>query len=582
MSISTRWRNMVDADNVLPEYPRPQLVRDEWINLNGVYDYVITQMGSKWPEKFTGKILVPFCIESELSGVCKPLEPGELLWYKRKFTIPESYDGKKILLHFGAVDWKAKVYVNSSLVGGHTGGYCPFTVDITACAKTGENELVVSVYDPTDEGWQQRGKQVLEPHGFWYTATSGIWQTVWLEAVDETYIKDIKITPNIDKERIHLIVDIENKCELHATIKDGDKVIFDNKITNNEFISIPEPVYWSPENPHLYDIEISVLDGNKVCDKVKSYFGMRKFSIENDEKGLPRLCLNNKPYFQRGLLDQGYWCESLLTAPTDESMIYDIQKMKDLGFNMLRKHIKIEPARWYYHCDRLGMIVWQDMVSGGEYIGTLTAGVLPLLNVKLKDNNYKRFKRGNIQARIGFNRELFEMLDYLYNFPSIGCWVPFNEGWGQFDAADIYARIKAFDSTRIVDHASGWYDQGCGDLNSVHKYILKIKPPKQPDRKRPFVLSEFGGYSRVCENHTFDENKSFGYKMFKDEKELTTAYKKLIEEQVAPLIEKGLSATVYTQVSDVEREVNGIMTYDREIVKIDEETIKEMNKKLSY
>lgn len=581
MSIHTRWRDKVDSNNVLPEYPRPQLVRENnWLNLNGIFDYVITKMGSKWPDKFTGKILVPFCIESELSGVGKPLMPGELLWYRKKFTLPEKFEGKRILLHFGAVDWKAKVYMNGSLVGGHTGGYCPFTIDITNNLSDGENELIVSVYDPTDEGWQQRGKQVLNPHGFWYTATSGIWQTVWVEAVNENYISNLKLTPNIDKCRVNVMADIVGEGELSAKITDGGKTVFEGEINASQFIPIENPVYWSPENPHLYDIELTLADADGNKDVIKSYFGMRKFSVGEDENGVPRLMLNNKPYFQKGLLDQGYWCESLLTPPTEEAMIYDIKKMKEMGFNMLRKHIKVEPARWYYLCDKMGMIVWQDMISGGQYIGTVTAGILPLLKIKLDDDNYKRFKRSNPQARADFKRELFEMIDSLYNFTSIGCWVVFNEGWGQFDAADIYARVKAYDSTRVIDHASGWYDQGCGDLNSIHKYVLKVKCPKLD--KRPFVLSEFGGYSRICQGHTFNEKKSFGYKMYKTEQSLTAAYKKLMENEIMPLIGKGLSATVYTQVSDVELEVNGIMTYDRELVKLDEKTVKEINDRLCY
>lgn len=580
MSIATKWRDGVSEKNALPEYPRPQMVRDAWINLNGIYEYVITPLGSQYPEAFTGKILVPFCIESELSGVGKPLKPDELLWYRRKFSLPGQYKGKRILLHFEAVDWKAQVYINGSLVGEHTGGYCPFTIDITDSVCDGENELVVSVYDPTDEGFQQRGKQVLKPHGFWYTATSGIWQTVWIEAVSHNYIKGFKLTPNIDKERIHILPNIIGKGKVNARVKDSGKVIFDGVLSEDGYIKIDNPVYWSPENPHLYDLELTLTDGDTVNDKITSYFGMRKFSIGKDDKGLPRLFLNNKPYFQKGLLDQGYWCESLLTPPTEESMIYDIQKMKDLGFNMLRKHIKVEPARWYYHCDKIGMIVWQDMISGGQYIGVLTAGILPLLNINLKDDDYTRFKRDNPHARSDFQTELFEMLDHLYNFTSIGCWVPFNEGWGQFDSKEIYSRIRAYDSTRIIDHASGWYDQGCGDLKSVHKYILKVKLPKRDGR--PFVLSEFGGYSRICKGHTFNEKKSFGYKMYKNEESLTRAYKRLMEEEIIPLIDKGLSATVYTQVSDVELEVNGIMTYDRKLVKLDEKTVKELNEKLCY
>ena len=581
--LKTRWFSQVDKNCPLPEYPRPQFVRKHWMCLNGEYDYAITAPGIEKPSEYEGKILVPFSIESSLSGVCKPLLPEQRLWYRRFFTLDDSFAGKRVLLHFGAVDWKCKVYVNGSLAGGHTGGYSPFSFEITKLLKTGENELVVRVCDPTDTGWQQRGKQVLKTHGFWYTATSGIWQTVWLEPVESYFIQKIKLLPDVDNSAIGIITEVSGSdtFTLKATISENGKSIITREISFDDKINIPAPKLWSPETPFLYTLHLELFCGtSKLCDSVESYFGMRKFSIGNDENDIPRLLLNNKPYFQKGLLDQGYWCDGGLTPPCDEAMVYDIETMKKMGFNMLRKHIKIEPLRWYWHCDRLGMIVWQDMVSGGEYIGNLLAGVLPNLGVKVKDNNYKRFKRGKESWRAEFRKELFEMLDNLYNCVSIGCWVPFNEGWGQFDARNIGKSVKNYDSSRIVDHASGWYDQGGCDLKSIHKYILPVKLPRIGTR--PFVLSEFGGYSCVAENHVWDRKKCFGYKMFKDKAALTAAYVKLMEEQIVPLVPQGLCATVYTQLSDVENEVNGILSYDREIIKMDAEAVSKINAKLVY
>lgn len=580
--IRTRFAADVDATHALPEYPRPQLVREGWMNLNGLYEYAITPSGAECPNTYEGTILVPYCIESALSGVERPLRPEERLWYHRTFTLEESFRGKRVLLHFGAVDWQCKVWINGQLAGTHTGGYCPFHFDITDLLRENENDLTVCVYDPTDEGWQQRGKQVLKTHGFWYTATSGIWQTVWLEAVDPYYIQQVKAVPDIDRGlfTLHTKLSCEDGYQLTLRVFDGEAEILSREISTLAEIELPNAKLWSPESPFLYDLRLELSTGGAVRDAVRTYVGMRKCSIGKDAQGIPRLMLNNKPYFQRGLLDQGYWCESLLTPPTDEAMIYDIETAKRLGFNMLRKHIKVEPARWYYHCDRLGMLVWQDMISGGAYIGDWTAGVLPNLGIKVKDNDYKRFSRGEKKAREDYRRELFEMIDALESFPSIYCWVPFNEGWGQFDAKQIGEEVKQRDPSRIVDHASGWYDQGGGELNSMHKYVLPIHLPKLD--QRPFALTEFGGYSRIIDGHVWNRKKCFGYRMFANEAKLTKAYRRLLEKQVIPLIPKGLSATVYTQVSDVENEVNGIMTYDRAVVKLEESAVRALNAKMTY
>lgn len=583
-NIRTQWFDKVDRRLPLAEYPRPQFERKDWICLNGDYDYAITGDTADAPKKYDGKILVPFSVESELSGVGKALLPEQRLWYRRKFTVGKEFSGKEALLHFGAVDWQCSVWVNGKLVGEHTGGYNPFTFNITDVITEGENELVVKVFDPTDAGHQQRGKQILVTKGFWYTATSGIWQTVWLEPVNRCRIDSLRLVPDIDEGVIRINIKRTCKCggKLYAKVLEGDKVVFDSEIADKAAIPVPDARLWSPEAPFLYTLLLT-LDCNGEKDEVSSYFGMRKFSIVKDSAGIPRLGLNNKPYFQRGLLDQGYWPESQLTPPTDEAMIFDIEKMKELGYNMLRKHIKEEPLRWYYHCDRLGMLVWQDMISGGQYIGNVLAGVLPNINIHVKDSKYKSFKRDKPEWRQEFKDELFGMIDNLYNCVSICCWVPFNEGWGQFDAKEIGTAIKNYDPSRFVDHASGWHDQGGPEFKSIHKYILPVHAPTaRRTAGRPIVLSEYGGYSWNIVEHAWNPKRSFGYIMFKNSEKLSAAYKRLHESQVIPLINKGLCATVYTQVSDVEFEVNGIYSYDRKILKLDADTVRAVNAKLTY
>ncbi len=583
-NIRTPWFDKVDRHLPLAEYPRPQFERKDWICLNGEYDYAVTGDTADAPKKYDGKILVPFSVESELSGVGKALLPEQRLWYRRKFTVGKEFSGKEALLHFGAVDWQCNVWVNGKLVGEHTGGYNPFTFNITDVITEGENELVVKVFDPTDAGHQQRGKQILVTKGFWYTATSGIWQTVWLEPVNRCRIDSLRLVPDIDEGVIRINIKRTCKCggKLYVKVLEGDKVVFDSEIADKAAIPVPDARLWSPEDPFLYTLLLT-LDCNGEKDEVSSYFGMRKFSIVKDSAGIPRLGLNNKPYFQRGLLDQGYWPESQLTPPTDEAMIFDIEKMKELGYNMLRKHIKEEPLRWYYHCDRLGMLVWQDMISGGQYIGNVLAGVLPNINIHVKDSKYKSFKRDKPEWRQEFKDELFGMIDNLYNCVSICCWVPFNEGWGQFDAKEIGTAIKNYDPSRFVDHASGWHDQGGPEFKSIHKYILPVHAPTaRRTAGRPIVLSEYGGYSWNIVEHAWNPKRSFGYIMFKNSEKLSAAYKRLHESQVIPLINKGLCATVYTQVSDVEFEVNGIYSYDRKILKLDADTVRAVNAKLTY
>lgn len=578
------WTAKVDKELPLPEHPLPQFERSCWQNLNGQFDYCISSMGEKWISDNSGKITVPFAVESMLSGVEKPLKPSDRLWYQKKFIVNDSLKGKNILLHFGAVDWQCKVYINKELVGTHTGGYCSFSFDITEYLTDGENTLTLCVYDPTESGWQQRGKQDNHPHGFWYTATSGIWQTVWLEGVNECRIEKIKVVPDIDRGVVNIkaFTTHNDVKTLSLTVFDGDDEMICKDISLDEDVEIPNFKLWSPEEPNLYSFTLEIKKDGEVFDSVKSYFGMRKFNIGKDKFGVMRLFLNNEPYFQRGLLDQGYWPDGGLTPPCDEAMIFDIKEMKRLGFNMLRKHIKMEPMRWYYHCDRLGMIVWQDMMSGGAYIGDLYAGVLPNLGIKVKDDKYKTFSREDKKARDDYKRELTEMIEQLYNVVSIYCWVPFNEGWGQFDALKICNYVKSLDETRVVDHASGWYDQGGGDIQSMHKYVFPVTMPKL-DKKRAFVITEFGGYQNRVPGHTWSEDKTFGlYLKFKNKSTLTNAYKKLYEKQIIPLIDKGLCGTIYTQVSDVENEYNGIYTYDRKVLKIEESVITEINNALKY
>ncbi len=578
-TIRTRWSETIDKTCPLKEYPRPQMARESYQCLNGAYDYAITPLTQSAMGESQGKILVPFAVETELSGVEQPLDENHALWYRRTFAVEEAAEGKRVLLHFGAVDWLCEVWVNGTSVGTHTGGYCPFTFDITDVLQP-ENELTVRVVDPTDKGGQPRGKQVQKPVGFWYTATSGIWQTVWLEVVPQQYLRSLRLTPDIDRSVLRVEAPENGDCRLKVEVKADGGIVVSETIAGGDWVAIPNARLWSPEDPFLYELSVSLLEGDEAVDTVASYFGMRKFSMARDQNGYRRLCLNNKPYFQKGLLDQGYWPDGGMTAPSDEALIYDIQKMRDLGFNMLRKHIKVEPLRWYYHCDRLGMLVWQDMPNGCD-VDLFVAGFLPNILIRtLSDKHEKLFCRTDLAAQELFRTELDEMLRHLYNAVSICCWVPFNESWGQFDAVNIAAHIKQLDPTRYVDHASGWHDQGVGDFKSIHRYIVPLGGFVCD--KRALVVSEYGGYSRVVEGHVWNRKKCFGYLMFKNEKTLSDAYRKLHEQQVYRLLGKGLCALVYTQVSDVENEVNGILTYDREMVKLDEEMIREINRKLTY
>lgn len=570
--LTTVWGENI-TDKPLQEYPRPQLVRNSYINLNGKWDYAITKK-DEVPTKYDGKILVPFSPESVLSGVNRIVKPNEYLFYRTTFTLPKNFVKDIVLLNFGAVDCISDVYVNGKHLAHHEGGYNCFNVDITeALAET--NELIVKVRDYTDTKYYCNGKQSTNRKGMWYTPQSGIWQTVWLESVPAQYIQSLRITPNIDEASVTVEVDLNDDDPVTVKVLDGSKEIMRADGKGEIKLRFPNEAFrlWSPEDPFLYGLRVI-----SRRDKVESYFGMRKFSCEKVGK-YRRLMLNNAPYFHNGLLDQGYYCDGLYTAPSDEALAFDIKAMKDLGFNMLRKHIKVEPMRWYYHCDRLGMLVWQDMPSGGTKQHHAVTLILPNIGVnKIKDDKYGWFSRRDEQGRDSFVSEYTEMLDQLYNCVSIATWVPFNEAWGQFDANKIAQLTKDIDPTRTVDHASGWHDQGGGDINSMHVYFKKVRLNK--DDKRAVCLTEFGGYSYKDMEHSFNPDHTYSYKKFDTIEAFNNGVYELYQRDVIKLIDKGLSATVYTQVSDVEDEVNGLYTYDRKVLKIDPDMMKEINKKI--
>jgi beta-galactosidase/beta-glucuronidase len=595
--IVTKWAADEDPACPLPEYPRPQMTRPHWVNLNGLWDFAIVPRSQKKVSHYDGQILVPFAVESALSGVKRPLLPDQRLWYRRTFTCPPAeWKTSRVLLHFGAVDWEAEVFINGMKAGEHRGGYLPFTFDITEMLRDdGENELVVAVWDPSDRGGQECGKQSLKPKGIWYTAVSGIWQTVWLERLPETSIESLKLTPDLDEGTLSVEVKLrgaEDDVRVEACVFDeGSEIVkgMSPAYSSPEakrsgkgrlLLSIPNPKVWSPQSPHLYDLKVRLVRQGLVLDEVGSYFAMRKFSLARDKQGYLRFHLNNQPLFLYGPLDQGFFPDGLYTAPTEAAMLYDIEYTRAIGCNFIRKHVKVEPARWYAACDRLGMIVWQDMPNGGKPVGDVTSILAMLAGMNRDDTRWlRRFGRGGESNRMQYYAELDELITHLYNAPCIAAWVPFNEGWGQFEAADSVKRIRALDSTRLVDHASGWFDQRAGDFNSIHTYFRKLIAPKR-DASRAFVMSEFGGYSLKLPGHVWDEQKKFGYKFFDTRVALTDAYLALLEQELAPLIAQGLVAAVYTQTTDVEIEINGYLTYDRVVEKMDKDRIRAAHNKL--
>jgi len=562
--LKTRWTSEVSPANAHPEYPRPQFKRQDWLNLNGLWDLAITNKDAPQPEVFPTQILVPFPVESALSGVMKPVSETDRLWYRRMFTTPRKWRGRRVLLNFGAVDFETTVWVNHTEVGRHRGGYDGFSMDITDALKpSGPNELIVAAWDPTDAGTQPRGKQVRRPHSIWYTSTSGIWQTVWIEPVERAHITSLRITPDLDHNALPVLASVSSEdpgCMVEMTTRYGATQVFGASVTAGGKITMPikNAHSWSPDDPHLYDLDVVLKQGKRTRDKLESYFGLRKISLGKDSNGFTRLCLNNAPLFQFGPLDQGFWPDGLYTAPSDAALRSDIEMTRKLGFNMARKHVKIEPDRWYYWCDKLGLLVWQDMPSGDKYIGP-------------KDPDITR----SPESAREYETELDALINGRGNHPCIVMWVPYNEGWGQWDTANVVQHIKALDPTRLVDAASGWTERGVGDVIDMHKYPGPGAPEAQPGRAS--VLGEFGGLGLPVHGHTWQAEKNWGYRSFADAQSLTTAYVGLID-KLAPLIDShGLSAAVYTQTTDVEIEVNGLMTYDRQLTKMDVEKVAEAN-----
>ena len=574
--IATKWADSVNPLNVLPEYPRPQMQRDQWTSLNGLWQYsIIPKSDENIPATFQGNILVPFAIESSLSGVEKTVGKDSILWYLKTIAIPEKRKGKKILLHFGAIDWRSDVFVNGKKVGTHEGGYDPFTFDITGFLnKSSQQQLLVRVWDPTDDGPQPRGKQVIHPEGIWYTSVTGIWQTVWMEIVPETYIVSTWQTPDIDNQKITVSASVQNlqpgdKINISAW-NGNEKIAEGNSADTSQTLIINNPDAWSPTHPFLYDLKLTVMRKGKIIDEVKSYFAMRKISVAPDENGIKKMMLNNKFLFEFGPLDQGWWPDGLYTAPTDAAMKFDITTIKEMGFNMIRKHIKVEPARWYYYCDKLGMLVWQDMPSGdlGNHWEP-HPGVL----------GNQTDKERSPESEGYYRKEWNAIMETLYNFPCIVVWTPFNEAWGQFKTIDIANITKQKDPSRLVNSASGGNYYNAGDILDLHNYPDPAMPrPEIFGAKEALVLGEFGGLGLPVDEHTWQQ-KNWGYQSFKSSDSLFERYSSLIN-RLEELIGKGLSAAVYTQTTDVEGEVNGFMTYDRKIIKMPLDKLKKVNQKL--
>lgn len=569
--LKTIWSEKVDPNAVLPEYPRPIMERDQWKNLNGLWNYVIREVGNEMPKKYDGKILVPFAIESSLSGVMKEVGAKNELWYETNFSVPANWKSKNILLHFGAVDWKTEIWLNGIKIGSHTGGYTPFSFDITPFLTSKNQTLTVKVWDPSNEGPQPRGKQVKNPEGIWYTPVTGIWQTVWIEPVNKKYITTIKTTPNIDTKTIQLIPEIagasaENLVEV--AVYDNEQLIGSAKAVVGQVIEIEiaNPKLWSPESPFLYHTKIRLLNSKTVLDEVKGYFAMRKISKKRDENGIIRMQLNNKNYFEFGPLDQGWWPDGLYTAPTDEALKYDIIKTKELGFNMIRKHVKVEPERWYTHCDELGILVWQDMPSGDEQ---------PIWQTQKYFNGTEL--RRTAESEAIYKKEWKEIMNHLYSYPSIVVWVPFNEGWGQFKTTEIAEWTMAHDPTRLINPASGGNHFTTGDILDLHNY-----PGPDMflyDGQRVTVLGEYGGIGLPLEGHLWKSDNNWGYVKFKNSDEVTAEYIKYAK-QLKSMAKSGFSAAVYTQTTDVEGEVNGFMTYDRKVDKMNFREIKKINQEV--
>lgn len=576
--LKTRWADFIQKNAVLSEYPRPCLIRKHWQNLNGSWDYAITNKNI-YPKQFPLKILVPFSPECALSGVNHKLQPNEFAWYHRRFSLQKYPSSERLFLHFGAVDQFCEVYINYKRVGNHIGGYTPFHFDITSFVQQGENDILIKVRDFSDTSFYSRGKQKRNPSGMFYTAQSGIWQTVWLEPVPLNFIERITFTPDFDHKIVRIYAKTLKKIPISCTISGNGISSFTIHFFSNtqKEVLLPTLYPWTPETPYLYQVEF-----NTASDQVFSYFAMRKCDIQTDPSGIRRLYLNNQPYFHAGVLDQGYWPESLYTPPTDQALIFDIQLAKSLGFNMIRKHAKVDSDRFYYHCDRLGMLVWQDIVNGGtsyhHLFVTYFASLIQMKNLAFSDKKRHAalLSRKEATGRHQYIQELKETIHALSCHPSIVVWVPFNEGWGQFSSARITSFIRHLDPTRLIDHASGWFDQGCGDFKSIHYYFFHLKFHREPFRA--LAITEFGGYSLHIKGHSAcPPVRVYGYKRFSQKKSLRSSYKELIQNIILPAVHNGVSATVLTQLTDIEEEVNGICTYDRKILKFDKKETRHLN-----
>ena len=575
--LPSRWYGTVDRNCPLSDYPRPQLRRDNWQCLNGMWQYAIRAgIALAEPGTYDGDILVPFSPEALLSGVNRQLLPGQTLWYRREIHFEQPPAGSRLLLHFGGVDQRCTVFVNGAKAGCHEGGYWPFHFDITDLIRSGSTSITLAVWDDSDTGLQAYGKQKLRRGGIWYTAQSGIWQTVWAEIVPRQHLCDLRMTPDYEQSRVKFDLDFAQPepPPTRITIWAGDTVVAEG-CTEGISCTLPLPGFraWSLDDPFLYTVKLTAGD-----DTVESYFGMRQFGIEADDRGHPRFTLNGEPLFLSGLLDQGYWSDGLYTAPSDEAMSSEIAALKDLGFTMVRKHIKVEPLRWYYHCDRLGMLVWQDFVSGGGPYNPLVTQYLPFAGLRRDDSGDDRgwgFGRTDQTGRAIFQRDMHRTIDLLYNCSALAVWVPFNEGWGQFEAARIAHAVRVLDGTRLIDHASGWHDQGGGDFASHHVYFKRFR--FRPDRLgRVQALTEFGGYSCPTPGH-MTSNRLFGYRMYSERQSLTRAVVELYDREIIPQVPAGLSIAIYTQVSDVEDEINGLFTYDRAELKLDAGAVRRVN-----
>jgi beta-galactosidase/beta-glucuronidase len=577
--VLTRWGRVLDRERPLPDHPRPQLVRDAWVNLNGVWEHAFTDSPDR-PTSYAGPIVVPFSPEAELSGVGRQLQPDEWLWYRRSFVAPDPPPGGRVLLHFGAVDQTCTIWVNGHEVGSHTGGYLPFTLDVTDRLAGGDTLLEVRVRDLSETGLHARGKQRLDRGKIWYTAQSGIWQTVWLETVPASYVERLVLTPHLESGELEVTVIAAGRpLEARAHVVVGSDTA---DIPAGVPARIPRSDVhpWSPDDPHLYDVEVTLGD-----DRVTSYAALRSFGVGRDDEGRARLLLNGAPFVHVGVLDQGYWPDGLLTAPSDEAMVHDIETMKSLGFTTLRKHAKIEPLRWYAHCDRIGMLVWQDMVNGGGRYRALTTSRPARHPVWIPDRLHRLYERHDSGGREEFRREVRETVALLHNVVSLAVWTPFNEGWGQFDANATARALAAVDPTRQVNQASGWVDQGGGDLRSFHAYLRPFELPSSRWWARPWrrdrrvvALTEYGGFSMRVEDHDWSP-REFGYRHFDSAESLGEGFVEL-HQPLADAVRRGLGATVYTQLSDVEDELNGLLTWDREVLKIDPAVVRQVTASL--